>query len=240
MKKVIYIILFACTFLVNAQEFKLSPYTQYLIENPFVISPVYAGFDPDVNRLRISGVSQWVGFKNAPSEQTISFDTRLNNDKSGVGIIIYNDKNGNTKQVGAQLSYAHHLILNDANDQYLSLGISYKFNHFKIDTKDFTNGSGDPIDDPGVDAGQSTANHNFEFGFLYRIEKFFFTLNASNILNKNIKIFGRTEPIKLRNYYVYTGYTFISNSEEYEYEPSIYFNYFEGDKRSVTDLNVKV
>jgi len=240
MKKVIYIVLVVFALNLNAQEFTLTPYTQYLVENPFVISPVYAGFDSEVNRLRLSGVSQWLGIKNAPNTQTLSYDTRLNNDKSGIGIILYNDKNGNTKQIGAQLSYAHHLILNDANEQYLSLGISYKFNNFKIDTKDFTNGNNEPIDDPGVGAAQSTTNHNFEFGFLYRLEQFFFTLNASNILNKSIKIFDETEPVKLRNYYAYTGYTFISNSEEYEYEPSIYFKYFEGDKRSVTDFNVKV
>jgi len=238
MKKVIYIILFVFALTVNAQEFKLSPYTQYLTENPFAISPTFAGIDEDYNRLRLSGVSQWLGLKNAPSTQNLSYDVRFA-EKSGGGILLYNDKNGNTKQIGGQLSYAHHLILDEPTEQYLSLGISYKFNHFKIDTENFTNGNDDPIDDPAVGASPSTTNHNFEFGALYRYEKYFFSINASNILNKNVKIFDRTEPIKLRNYYVYTGYTFISGSEEYEYEPSIYFKYFEGDGRSVTDINFK-
>ena len=237
MKKLIIIAILTCAFSAKAQEFKLSPYTQYLAENPFVISPTYAGIDDEMSRLRLGGVAQWLGLDNAPNTQTLSFDTRLNNECSGIGVLMYNDKNGNTKQIGGQLSYAHHLTLNDANEQYLSLGISYKFNHFKIDTENFTTGNPDePVNDPGVGASPSTTNHNFEFGFLYRLEEFFFSLNASNILNKSVSIFDNSEPLKLRNYYIYTGYKFTSNSQEYEYEPSLYFKLFEGDGRSITDL----
>lgn len=236
MKKYIYIAIFALTFVANSQELKLSPFSQYLVENPFVISPAYAGVD-DVHKLRLSGVTQWLGLKNAPSTQTLSYDTRFS-ERSGAGIIMYNDKNGNTKQIGVQLSYAHHLTINDSNDQYISLGISYKFNHLKIDTDDFDNGTG-PID-PNIGSGKSISNHNFEFGALYRIESFFVSINASNILNKNLKDFDDVlEPNKIRNYYLYTGYTFDSDNEEYQYEPSIYFKYFEADGRSVTDLNFK-
>ncbi|MDJ0646517.1 MAG: type IX secretion system membrane protein PorP/SprF [Flavobacteriaceae bacterium] len=241
MRKLIIIgAILACALTAKAQELKLSPYTQYLAENPFVISPTFAGIDEEMSRLRLGGVAQWLGLDNAPNTQTLSFDTRLNNERSGVGILLYNDKNGNTKQIGGQLSYAHHLTLNDANEQYLSLGISYKFNHFKIDTDNFTTGNPDePVDDPSIGASPSTSNHNFEFGVLYRLEEFFFSFNASNILNKRVSIFDNSEPLKLRNYYAYTGYKFISNSQEYEYEPSLYFKYFEGDGRSVTDLNFK-
>ena len=241
MKKLILTAIMSCALVtVIAQELKLSPYTQYLAENPFVISPTYAGYDEEMSRLRLGGVAQWLGLDNAPNTQTLSFDTRLNNERSGVGILLYNDKNGNTKQLGGQLSYAHHLTLNDQNEQYLSLGISYKFNHFKIDTDAFSTGNpDDPINDPSVGASPSTSNHNFEFGALYRWEEFFFSINASNILNKRVTIFDNSEPLKLRNYYVYTGYKFIGKNQEYEYEPSLYFKLFEGDGRSITDLNFK-
>ncbi len=239
MKRVIYIIIFACTLAVNAQEFKLSPYTQYLTENPFSISPTFAGINEDYDKIRLNAVSQWLGLKNAPNTQNLSYDLRFG-EKSGAGILLYNDSNGATKQLGAQLSYAHHLILNDGNEEYLSFGISYKFNQFKIETADFDDGSGGGFDDPAVGAAKSTTNHNFEVGALYRYMDFFFSLNASNILNKKVEgVFDFTEPKKLRNYYVYTGYTFVSRSEEIEYEPSIYYNLFEGDSRSEMHLNFK-
>ncbi|MCK0131771.1 type IX secretion system membrane protein PorP/SprF [Flavobacteriaceae bacterium F08102] len=238
MKNYLTILFCFCVFFVKAQELKLTPYSQYLVENPFVISPAFAGVDEEVYKLRISGVAQWLGLSNAPSTQTLSFDTRLD-ENSGVGIIMYNDKNGHTKQIGGQLTYAYHLELNYDKYEFLSFGLSYKFNQFSIDTDDFDDGSGNGHNDPHVGAGQKMSNHNFEVGALYRLDRFFVAINASNILNKKISIFEGDEPTKLRNYYFYTGYSFLSRSEEYEYEPSIYFKYFEGDGRSATDLNFK-
>ncbi|PIE49042.1 MAG: hypothetical protein CSA39_04660 [Flavobacteriales bacterium] len=237
MKKIIYIIVIAFTFSVNAQEFKLSPYAQYLMESPFVISPAYAGVT-DAHKLRISGVMQWLGVKNAPHTQVIAYDTRLN-EKTGVGAILYNDSNGNTKQMGGQLSYAYHLTLEEADESYLSFGLSYKFNHFKIETGKFDDGQGVGQTDPYVGGDQTTSNHNFEFGSLYRYKRFFIAINASNILNKRLKIFDNTEPQKLRNYYAYAGYVFLSENDEWEYEPSLFFKYFESDGRNVTDVNFK-
>lgn len=239
MKKIVFIILLSFAAVGSSQELKLSPYSQYLVENPFVISPAYAGID-NVNRIRASGVLQWLGLKNAPTTQTLSYDTRFS-DRSGAGFVFYNDKNGNTKQIGFQLSYAHHLTINDSNEQFISFGISYKFNHFKIDTDNFHEGDDlqTPAIDPGLDAGRSTSNHNFEFSTLYRLERYFVSFNISNIIGKKEDDFDFNEPLRLRNYYVYTGYTFESNNQEYEYEPSIYLKYFESDKRSITDVNFK-
>ena len=234
MKKIIALIFIVFSATGFAQEFKMSPYTQYLVENPFSISPAYAGIDTDIHRLRLSGVFQWVGLKDAPNTQTLSYDTQIL-DRSGAGGILYLDRNGNTSQIGGQLSFAHHLTLNDATGHYLSFGLSYKFVQFKIDVSDFENLD----DDPSLGADISSFNSNFEVAALYRYEHFFISLNASNILNKNVKAFDDTEPKKLRNYYVYTGYTFFVSNDEVELEPSVYFKLYESDMRSVTDINFK-
>lgn len=224
----------------KAQEFKLSPYTQYLVENPYIISPAYAGLE-NVQRLRFSGAFQWVGLKDAPNTQTLSYDRPIM-ERSGIGAILYNDKNGNTSQIGGQFSFAHHLIINDANEHYISFGISYKFVQFRINTSDFKvldSGSYDPNDDPNIGGNISSFNSNFEASFLYRIKQYYLSFNASNILNKNVQVFDDTEPKKLRNYYIYTGYVFELSDGEYEIEPSLYFKYYESDSRSISDFNVK-
>lgn len=233
MKKIVIITLLLVATLVKAQEFKLAPYTQYLVENPFVISPAYAG-EGEMNRLRMSGAFQWVGLQDAPNTQTLSYDAHIL-EKSGIGGVLYRDKNGNTSQIGGQLSFAHHLTINDANAQYISFGLSYKFTQFKIDVSDFDN----PNDDPNIGGDISSFNSNFDAAFLYKLGKFYISFNAANILNKNVKAFDDSEPVKLRNYYVYTGYIFEIQDGEYEIEPSIYFKLFESDSRSATDLNVK-
>lgn len=233
MKKILIIALLLITGLSKAQEFKLAPYTQYLVENPFIISPAYAG-EGEMNRLRFSGAFQWVGLEDAPNTQTLSYDTHVL-ERSGVGGVLYRDKNGNTSQIGGQLSFAHHLTINDANAQYISFGLSYKFTQFKIDVSDFDN----PNDDPGIGGDISSFNSNFDAAFLYKLERFYISFNAANILNKSVKAFDDTEPKKLRNYYVYTGYIFELEDGLYEIEPSIYFKLFESDSRSITDINVK-
>ncbi len=233
MKRIIVIIILMSASLGYAQEFKLTPYTQYLVENPFLISPAYAG-DSEMNRLRLTSAFQWVGLDNAPNTQTLSYDAHIL-EKSGIGGVFYVDRNGNTSQIGGQLSFAHHLTLKSSNEQYLSFGLSYKFTQFKIDFSDFD----DPNNDPLLGSDLSSTNHNFDAAVLYKIERFFFSFNAANILNKSLKVFDESEPKKLRNYYIYTGYNFQLDEGIWELEPSLYFKYFESDQRSITDVNIK-
>lgn len=234
MKKLIVLaILLLLSYVSKAQEFKLTPYTQYLVENPFVISPAYAGLE-NVQRLRLSGAFQWVGLKNAPNTQTLSYDAPIL-ERSGTGGVLYVDRNGNTSQMGGQLSFAHHLTINESNEHYISFGLSYKFVQFKIDVSDFD----DPNNDPNLGGNLSSFNSNFDAAFLYRIKQYYISFNASNILNKNVKVFDDTEPKKLRNYYIYTGYVFELSDGSIELEPSLYFKYFESDNRSITDINLK-
>ena len=233
MKKIAIILFLMVTGLGYAQEFKLTPYTQYLVENPFLISPAYAG-DSEMNRLRLTSAFQWVGLSDAPHTQTLSYDAHIL-ERSGVGGVLFLDQNGNTSQIGGHVSFAHHLTIKSQNEQYISFGLSYKFTQFKIDTGNFDN----PNDDPMIGGDISSFNSNFDAAVLYKLERFYFSFNASNILNKSLSAFDGSEPKKLRNYYIYTGYTFLLEEGLYEIEPSVYFKYFESDKRSVTDLNVK-
>ena len=69
------------------------------------------------------------------------------------------DKNGNTSQIGGQLSFAHHLTLKSDNEQYLSFGLSYKFTQFKIDVSDFENPN-----DPGNDPAQCLVIEDSQYG----------------------------------------------------------------------------
>lgn len=217
------------------QELNLPVFTQYLADNPFVVSPTFAGIGDNL-RIRANGLTQWVGIKGAPDNQSLYADMRIL-DRSGVGISLYNDKNGNTRQTGAKVSFAHHLILDYYSKQYLSFGISYNLNNFKIDIDKFETGS---IADPGVTDNRSVSNNNFDTGILYRNKGFYFSLNVANILNKNTEIFTGHEPNLLRNYQVYSGYIFkgIQNNN-IEIEPSVYFQQFASDKRSSTDINLK-
>lgn len=228
------IFILSLTISVTAQELTIPQLSQYIADNPFLMSPTYAGIGDHI-KVRLNGLTQWVGIEDAPDTQTLAADARIGN-RSGVGMLMYNDSNGETKQRGARVSFAHHLILNRYDDIFLSFGISYNFNQFRIDVENFRDNNGQlPTDD------KSTTNHNFDLGFLYRLNKFYITLNASNVLNKDLEQFNPVfEPNTLRNYYAYAGYSISKNkNSKLEIEPSVFFQWFESDGRSVTDVNTK-
>lgn len=231
--KVVILMVLLGVFASRAQELTLPQLSQYLADNPFVMSPTYAGVGDHI-KIRINGLTQWVGIQDAPDTQSLAADARIGN-RSGLGMLLYNDSNGETKQRGARLSFAHHLTLDRYDDEFISFGISYNFNQFRIDIENFDS------PDPSVTDDRATTNHNFDVGVLYRKDKFYFSLNASNLLDKNLAKFNPIfEPNRLRNYYIYTGYRYSKNkNSRLEIEPSVFFQWFESDGRSVTDLNVK-
>lgn len=231
--KLLILTLFLIGLVAKGQELTIPQLSQYLADNPFVMSPTYAGIGDHV-KIRINGLTQWVGIKDAPDTQSLAADMRIG-EQSGLGTLLYNDSNGETKQRGARISFAHHLTIDRYDDKFLSFGLSYNFNQFRIDIENF-----DALD-PSVTDDRATTNHNFDVGFLYRWEKFYFSANASNLINKNLTKFNPIfEPNRLRNYYVYSGYRYKKNkNSDLEIEPSVFFQLFESDGRSVTDLNVK-
>tara|TARA_R110002096_G_scaffold129986_2_gene279002 strand:+ start:6192 stop:7175 length:984 start_codon:yes stop_codon:yes gene_type:complete len=237
-KLIIYIFIFA---LANSygQELNLPVFTQYLADNNFVVSPTYAGIGDNL-KIRANGLTQWVGIKGAPDNQSIYGDFRIS-DRSGVGLSFYNDRNGNTIQTGAKISFAHHLTLDYYTRQYLSFGISYNINNFRIDINNFDNGNGNPAINPLVTDDRRTTNHNFDAGFLYRLKGFFLSFNLNNMLDKDFDSSVRKlEPNLLLNYQVYSGYIFKGPKKSgLEFEPSIFYQMFSSDKRSSTDLNFK-
>lgn len=220
------------------QELNLPVFTQYLADNHFVVAPTFAGIGDNL-KIRANGLTQWVGIKDAPDNQSVYADFRIAS-QSGVGISLYNDSNGNTRQTGMKISFAHHLILDYYSKQYLSFGMSYNINNFKIDIDKFNTTYEIPVLDPSITDNRFVSNNNFDVGFLYRNKAYYLSLNASNILNKNADRFSGVEPVLLRNYQVYSGYTFRSReNSRIEYEPSVFYQYFASDGRSSTDVNIK-
>lgn len=220
------------------QELNLPVFTQYLADNDFVISPTYAGIG-DKLKIRANGLTQWVGIKNAPDNQSVYADFRISN-RTGVGISAYNDKNGNTRQKGVKFSFAHHLTLDYKTKQFLSFGLSYNINSFRIDIENFNTTYEIPIIDPAITDDRGVSNNNFDAGLLYRWKAFYLSFNANNIIKKDTDGFLGLEPSRLLNYQLYSGVVIKSpNNKDVEFEPSVFYQMFDSDRRSSTDINFK-
>ncbi|PRX57447.1 type IX secretion system membrane protein PorP/SprF [Flagellimonas meridianipacifica] len=234
MRKITFLLFIFWAMTFRGQELTIPQLSQYLSDNPFLMSPAHAGIGNYV-KVRMNGLSQWVGIPDAPDTQSLSADVRLGN-RSGIGMVLYNDSNGETKQRGSRVSFAHHLTIDQYDDHYFSLALSFNLNQFRIDIENFQENN-----DLAITDDRASSNPNFDLSALYRKGNYFLSLNVSNILNKDFEKFNFLyEPNILRNYFLYSGYKFRKNGRaDFEIEPSVFFQYFESDGRSVTDLNVK-
>ncbi|CAL2080945.1 type IX secretion system membrane protein PorP/SprF [Tenacibaculum sp. 190524A05c] len=211
------------------QEVDLPQYVNHMADNPFLISPAYAGIGSGL-QVRLNGVSQWIGVEDAPDTQSLTVEARLA-ERFGGGLTMFNDQNGFTTQRGARLSLASHLILSDVYDSFLSFGLSYSFIQFGIDTSQ--NNTSQPLPDRVLNTS------NFDISMLYRFGRFAISGNVVNLLDKNVDDFRTGEPRVLRRYSVYTNYNYRINRDT-ELEPSAFVEYFEASQRSRTDVNVKL
>ncbi|MEM6719138.1 MAG: type IX secretion system membrane protein PorP/SprF [Bacteroidota bacterium] len=214
-------------------------YVDYLSDNLYLLHPSMAGAS-NTSKLRLTARQQWFDVDNAPSLQTLSFNTRVG-EKVGVGAIVYNDENGNFSQQGAYLTFAYHLLLsrNRVDLNQLSFGISTGFTQGTLDETGF-----DIINnpDPIISGGQlNTTYFNVDFGASYYFLDFFAHLTVKNALPTQRDLFSQEfESQNQRRYLASAGYTFGGYGSEWTYEPSMMFQYTEETQESSIDANVKV
>ncbi len=221
-----------------AQE-GLPVYSDYLTDNYYLIHPSMAGA-ANCAKVRLTGRQQWFGQDDAPSLQTLSINGRIGDSPSGVGAILYADKNGYHSQMGAYLTYAHHIMFsrNEIDLNMLSFGLSAGAIQYKLDETDFlAPGEWDDIIG-GIE--QSSTEFNIDFGFSYHLYDFYAHATVKNMLDNS----GINEDLEvtsnLRRYLFSIGNVFSSINSEWSYEPSIMYQYKEGTQESSIDANVKV
>jgi len=140
--------------------------------------------------------------------------------------------------MGVNLSFAHHIILNYDTKQYLSFGLSYRINSFKIDINQFNLTHEIPTIDPSINDNRTSSNSNFDIGLLYRNRAFYWSVIKTNLLPKTPTNNLNSTPSPVINYQLYLGYL-IKNSSNVEIEPSIYHQLFTERQPSTTDFNIK-
>ncbi len=237
-KKSYFILAFLLAQFSFAQE-GVAVYSDYLSDNYYLIHPSMAGA-ANCGKIRLTGRQQWFGQDEAPALQTISFNTALDEDGvSGIGMILFNDKNGYHSQKGAKLTYAHHLRFSrgtiDLNQ--LSFGLSAAFVQSTLDGSTFT--GFDPVIVQGVI--QKDAYFNVDLGVSYHYMDFFTHLTVKNFLaNQRRELYSEGfESDNLSKLLWSVGATF-GDEDRLLFEPSIMYQRISETKESSIDLNLKV
>jgi type IX secretion system PorP/SprF family membrane protein len=217
----------------TAQE-GIPVYSDYLTDNYYLLHPAMAGAS-NCDKLRITGRKQWFGQEDAPELQTASYNMRLD-EKSGAGIILFNDKNGYHSQKGVKLTYAHHIMFSrdDIDLNQLSFGMSAGLFQQQLDETTFVDF--DPLVTGQI---QKSSYFNMDVGMSYNFLNFYVHATVLGALESKRTLYSDFESNNLRRYIFSTGHAF-GNKQTLLWEPSIMFQMIELTKEKLVDFNIKV
>jgi len=233
LKSFIIFLLFITPFFIKAQE-TLPIYSDYLSDNVFLVHPSAAGIG-NCGKLRFTARNQWSGIEDAPSLQTLTAHTRIG-ENIGIGVVLFNDKNGYHSQQGFEGVFAYHINLgrpDDANQLSFALGLMAVNN--SVDESSFV------IPDPIISGiVQSESYFNADFSMAYHNKGFFSYFTAKNIMLSARNLYDNFyESLNLRRYLITAGYYF-GEGDGVQFEPSIMGQIIERTGESFVDFNIKV
>lgn len=215
----------------------IAVYSDYLTDNLYLIHPSMAGA-ANCAKVRMTGRRQWFDQDNAPQLNTVSFNGRVG-EQSGLGVILFSDKNGYHSQRGAKLTYAHHIMFsrNEIDLNQLSFGMSGALVQSQLDETSFINNQ--PFDPIIGGVYQKDSYFNVDIGASYYYLEFFAHFTVKNaIANVRREIYTEFESDNLRKYLFSAGYVF-GDSDRIQWEPSILFQLVDQTKEKSIDINLK-
>jgi type IX secretion system PorP/SprF family membrane protein len=222
------------TQLTIAQE-GIAVYSDYLSDNYYLLHPSMAG-SSNCAKIRLTSRQQWNSQPESPRLQTLSFNMGVG-ERSGIGAIVFNDRNGYHSQKGFKLTYAHHLPLNNGPDlNQLSFGVSAGLIQSNLDETKFS-----PIYDPITQSGAQLKDSyfNIDMGLSYQYNNFYTHATVKNMVANRRQLYTDIESDNLRKYLISTGYIF-GETELLQVEPSILFQLVEKTQESFVDFNIKL
>lgn len=231
---------FIALFLVSLYSFSqegIAVYSDYLSDNYYLIHPSMAGA-ANCDKIRLTARKQWFDQTDAPALQTLSYNGRLG-ERSGGGIILFNDKNGYHSQKGVKLTYAHHLMFSrdDIDLNQLSFGISADFIQSELDETEFLqSGDFDPIINGTI--VQKASYFNVDIGASYNYLDFYAHVTVKNAVETRRDIYTEYESDNLRKFLLSAGYIF-GDKDKILWEPSLLFQLVDQTKEKSIDLNMK-
>jgi type IX secretion system PorP/SprF family membrane protein len=232
------LVLFFLFFQIAFSQDGIPVYSDYLSDNLYLLHPSMAGAASN-NQIRMTARKQWFDQNEAPNMQTLNFNARVG-ERSGIGAIFFNDKNGYHSQTGGYLTYAHHIMFSrsEVDLNQLSFGISFGIIQSRLDETQF-----DPLDFDPIIAGiiQSSSYFNVDAGVSYNFLNFSGHFTVKNIIFQNRNLNSSDfESSNQRKYIVSAAYALGNYGSSWTYEPSLMYQFQERTKEQLIDINGKL
>ena len=233
---VILLILCLASIKIWAQEYPI--YNQYHFHY-YLMNPALAGAAP-CSHIMATNKTQWIGIKDAPHTQTLSFQTRTSGNL-GIGAYAFNDKNGYTYQQGGQVSIAYHIPMSKGN-RYTKHPTLDRQLSFAVSGKIYRNQLGEEVINQANNEGENIQQKdgiypNANMGVFFQSYQFFTGLSVTNLIPTKIDMYGSSEPIRPLSVFYQIGYA-IPLERDSELEPSVIFK-LDAESRKQIDVNLR-
>ena len=201
-------------------------FTQYMY-NTININPAYAGSRGAMSIFALHR-TQWVGLDGAPTTNTASINTPINNSNLGLGVSFVNDKIGPTNEntISADLSYT----IPTSENFKLSFGMKATANIFNLNVNKLN-----PADqgDPQFQNLRNVFTPNIGAGIYYHSDKAYLGLSVPNFIQTNRYDDNEVAIFKEKiNYYLIGGYVF-DLSNDIKFKPAFLTKLVEGSPLQV-------
>lgn len=225
------VILLCCLFIsftlpinLNAQQDPI--YASY-INNPLTINPAYAGSNNMFNA-SLQYRTQWAGLDANPTTVNFSSHMSVYRNQVGVGMMVIQDKIGDTKNTEFNGVFAYKLTLKNS---FLSFGMQTGFIRYTNDPSSLA------IRDPGDPAFMSFTETKFNtgVGLLLKSDKYIIGLSVPRLLPATVSQGGQTIQLYSQTYYLFGSYVMFL-SEDIRFKPSLLMRGTQGSPLSF-DVN---
>ncbi len=188
-------------------------FTNYMF-NPLSINPAYAGSNEAFSALLLHR-SQWVGFKGAPTTNTLSLHSAIRKYNLGVGFSLVQDEIGPIKQTSLYGDIAYQIKVSEKSK--VALGIKTGFNNYRGGFTDLlVNDENDGFFENDV---SSKVLPNFGFGAYYYHEKYYVGLSIPKLLTNSLSEFD----INTSYLYREKRHTFLTAGYVFKIHPGLHF-----------------
>lgn len=207
-------------------------YTLFMF-NGLTLNPAYAG---SRDRFSITGLfrKQWVGIEGAPTTQTLSMHTPIFGQKMGVGLMLTNDRVGDSKIFTLKGSYAYRLKVGQS---FLALGLHAGFTQYRADYLDVRYALNPNFQDVAFNQNLNETLFNIGTGIYYHNERFYASFSVPQMINNNLTG-GISDARQSVHYFLSTGYVFNMKGS-IKIKPAIFAKFVSGSPISL-DFNANV
>lgn len=177
MKKTLFIVVLAGSFITHAQQLPL--YANYFFA-PQITNPAVSGAD-GFSELTTMHRQQWQGMEGAPETSALLFNGALNKERIGYSVYAYTDKTDIVSRSGIYGNYAYHAQLSESSVFSFGVGAGYVNNSFDMASVRVKN-EGDPFLVPANQNGTL----DMTLGVNLRVADFNLGLSVPQLLNPTI------------------------------------------------------